>query len=95
VKYVVRRESIFPYILLTIQSSAILFLYPWQKVSTLVGKKNAYYMGAFVFFGVTISAYFVDSYTRTLWLFMLAFVAGIGVSAGIKFFLQSLNVMNE
>lgn len=49
-KYVVKREDNFSYLLMSLQLSATLSLFLNQKISEKLGKKNAYYIGALVLF---------------------------------------------
>jgi GPH family glycoside/pentoside/hexuronide:cation symporter len=81
VRYWVGAEDQFPMMILTVQVSAFLFLLFWTWVSGRIGKKNIYFIGMSFWVVVEIALFFVQPGQATL-LFVLAFLAGVGVSIG-------------
>jgi GPH family glycoside/pentoside/hexuronide:cation symporter len=81
VKYWMGAESSFGTIVLAVQVSAFLFLLLWTQVSKRIGKKNTYYIGMAFWVLVEIALFFVQPGQITL-LFVLAILAGAGVSIG-------------
>lgn len=71
--------GVFGFILLALQFSAFAWLLVWTRVSERVGKQRVYYIGATVFVAVLLSLFFVRP-GQTPLLFVLAIVAGAGVS---------------
>ena len=59
VKYVLKSESDFAYLILTIQSSAAVFLVIMQFISKKIGKKRTYYIGMINYFVILVSLFFV------------------------------------
>jgi Na+/melibiose symporter-like transporter len=49
VKYVLRAEEHFPFLLLVLQVSAGVFLVIVQQLSVKIGKKNTYFVGTGIF----------------------------------------------
>ncbi len=80
-RYWVNAEEQFPFLVLSIQATAFIFLLVWAKISERVGKKRVYYYGAAIWIVVEIALFFVQPGQVTL-LFVLAILAGIGVSIG-------------
>jgi glycoside/pentoside/hexuronide:cation symporter, GPH family len=81
VKYWVGAESYFGFLVLGVQISAFLFLLMWAKISSKIGKQNIYYIGMAFWVIVEIALFFVQPGQVTL-LFVLALLAGAGVSIG-------------
>ena len=79
VRYTMNSEDKFPFYVLTLQLTAFLFLAIWTRVSTRIGKKLTYVIGASIWILAMIAVYFVQSGQDTL-LFPITFFAGIGVS---------------
>jgi len=71
----------FGFVLLAIQFSSFVWVLIWARVSERIGKKNVYYLGAAVFVPVLLGLFFIQPGQVTL-LFVLAVLAGIGVSVG-------------
>lgn len=71
--------GVFGFILLALQFSAFAWLLVWTRVSERVGKQRVYYIGATVFVAVLLGLFFVQP-NQTPLLFVLAVVAGAGVS---------------
>ena len=81
VRYWVGAEDQFAFLILAVQISAFLFLLFWAWLSGRIGKKNIYYVGMTFWVVVEIALFFVQPGQVTL-LFVLAFLAGGGVSIG-------------
>jgi GPH family glycoside/pentoside/hexuronide:cation symporter len=81
VRYWVGAEEQFAMLILAVQFSAFIFLLFWSWVSGRIGKKNIYYIGMSFWVVVAIALFFVQPGQVTL-LFVLAFLAGVGVSIG-------------
>jgi glycoside/pentoside/hexuronide:cation symporter, GPH family len=81
VKYWIGAESSFGTIVLAVQVSAFLFLLLWTRVSKRIGKKNTYYAGMAFWVIVEVALFFVMPGQLTL-LYVLAILAGAGVSIG-------------
>ncbi|MEJ2748151.1 MAG: MFS transporter [Anaerolineae bacterium] len=81
VRYWIGAEDQFPMMILAVQVSTFLFLLFWAWVSGRIGKKNIYYVGMTFWVVVEIALFFVQPGQVTL-LFVLAFLAGGGVSIG-------------
>lgn len=71
--------GMFGFILLALQFSAFAWLLVWTRVSEWIGKQRVYYIGAAVFVAVLLGLFFIQRGQTTL-LFVLAIVAGAGVS---------------
>lgn len=71
----------FSYLLLAIQFSSFVWVLIWTKVSDRIGKKNIYYLGAGFFMFALMGLFFLQQ-GQVLLTFILAAVAGIGISVG-------------
>ena len=71
----------FSYLLLAIQFSSFVWVLIWTKVSDRIGKKNIYYLGAGFFMFALMGLFFLQP-GQVLLTFVLAAVAGIGISVG-------------
>lgn len=69
----------FGYLLLALQFSSFVFMLIWARVSERIGKKAVYYLGAAWFVVLTLALFFVQRGQTTL-LFVVAVLAGVGVS---------------
>ncbi len=81
VRYWMDAEDQLPLLLLAVQLSAFIFLLVWTRVSQKIGKQKVYYAGMSVWMLVSAILYFVQPGQLPL-LFVLAALAGIGVSVG-------------
>lgn len=81
VKYWIGAEQQFGVLILCIQFSAFIFLLIWARVSQKIGKQKVYYIGMLVWILVGIFLFTVQPGQVTL-LFILAILAGAGVSIG-------------
>jgi GPH family glycoside/pentoside/hexuronide:cation symporter len=73
--------KIFSFLLLAIQFSSFVWILIWAKVSQRLGKQNVYYLGAVFFVLALMGLFFLQPGQITL-TFLLAVVAGIGISVG-------------
>jgi GPH family glycoside/pentoside/hexuronide:cation symporter len=81
VKYWIGAESQFGTLVLAVQVSSFLFLLLWARVSHRIGKQSTYYIGMTFWIAVEIVLFFVQPGQVPL-LFVLAILAGAGVSIG-------------
>jgi GPH family glycoside/pentoside/hexuronide:cation symporter len=81
VKYWIGAESQFGTLVLAVQVSSFLFLLLWARVSQRIGKQSTYYIGMAFWIVVEIALFFVQPGQVPL-LFVLAILAGAGVSIG-------------
>lgn len=80
VRYWLNAEDQFTVIVLALQVTSFACLGIWSTVSSRVSKKAAYYLGTLILAPALFALFFVQPGQVTL-LFVLAFVAGMGVSA--------------
>ncbi|MBN1439249.1 MAG: MFS transporter [Anaerolineales bacterium] len=73
--------QLFSFLLLAIQFSSFLWVLIWSKVSERIGKQNVYYLGA-VFFVLALMGLFFLQPGQVVATFLLAAMAGIGISVG-------------
>jgi GPH family glycoside/pentoside/hexuronide:cation symporter len=81
VKYWIGAESQFGTLVLAVQVSSFLFLLLWARVSQRIGKQSTYYIGMTFWIVVEVALFFVQPGQVPL-LFVLAILAGAGVSIG-------------
>jgi GPH family glycoside/pentoside/hexuronide:cation symporter len=81
VKYWIGAESQFGTLVLAVQGSSFLFLLLWARVSQRIGKQSTYYIGMTFWIVVEVALFFVQPGQVPL-LFVLAILAGAGVSIG-------------
>ena len=81
VKYWIGAEEQFGFLILAIQFSSFIFVLIWTKVSSRIGKQNVYYLGMSFWIVVAVLLFFIQPGQVTL-LFILAIIAGAGVSIG-------------
>jgi GPH family glycoside/pentoside/hexuronide:cation symporter len=79
VRYWVGAEAQFGTLVLAVQVSAFLFLLVWARVSQRLGKQKTYYVGMTFWIVVEVLLFFIQPGQVGL-LFLLAFLAGAGVS---------------
>jgi GPH family glycoside/pentoside/hexuronide:cation symporter len=73
--------SLFSFLLLAIQFSSFLWVLIWAKISERIGKQNVYYLGAGFFVLALMGLFFLQP-GQTVATFLLAAMAGIGISVG-------------
>jgi GPH family glycoside/pentoside/hexuronide:cation symporter len=73
--------AMFSFLLLAIQFSSFIWVLIWAKVSERIGKKNVYYLGAFFFVLALMGLFFLQP-GAVVPTFLLAAMAGIGISVG-------------
>jgi GPH family glycoside/pentoside/hexuronide:cation symporter len=73
--------TLFSFLLLAIQFSSFIWVLIWAKVSERIGKQNVYYFGA-VFFVLALMGLFFLQPGQVVLTFILAAMAGIGISVG-------------
>jgi GPH family glycoside/pentoside/hexuronide:cation symporter len=81
VRYWIGAESYFGFLVLAVQFSAFIFLMIWAKVSAKIGKQNVYYVGMSFWVVVEIILFFIQP-GQIVFLFVMAILAGAGVSIG-------------
>jgi GPH family glycoside/pentoside/hexuronide:cation symporter len=81
VKYWIGAESQFGTLVLAVQVSTFLFVLLWTRVSRRIGKQSTYYIGMVFWIAVEVVLFFVQP-GQMLLLFVLAVLAGAGVSIG-------------
>eukprot|EP01127_Copromyxa_protea_P021138 TRINITY_DN7185_c0_g2_i1.p1 TRINITY_DN7185_c0_g2~~TRINITY_DN7185_c0_g2_i1.p1 ORF type:complete len:547 (-),score=80.68 TRINITY_DN7185_c0_g2_i1:38-1678(-) len=85
VKYVMKQESNFMYLVLVILSLSAPAAFLWGKLSNYVGKRNTYLIGSSQWVLVMVALYFID-YKLPLWShYILA--ASAGICIGVAFLL--------
>ncbi len=72
-------ESAFPLVAIAVQGTALLMLFIWKGISAKVGKKAVYFMGSIIWIIAQIGLFFIQPEQTTL-LYILAMMAGCGVS---------------
>jgi glycoside/pentoside/hexuronide:cation symporter, GPH family len=73
--------GLFSFLLLAIQTSSFVWVLIWAKVSERIGKKNIYYLGAGFFVLALMGLFFLQP-GQVVLCFLLAIMAGIGISVG-------------
>ncbi len=81
VRYWMGAEAQFGPLILAVQFSSFLFVLIWTRVSRRAGKQRTYYIGMGVWIVVCVGLFFVQP-GQLLLLFVLAIMAGAGVSIG-------------
>ncbi len=73
--------QLFSFLLLAIQFSSFIWVLIWAKVSERIGKQNVYYLGAGFFVLALMGLFFLQP-GQVVPTFLLAAMAGIGISVG-------------
>ncbi len=73
--------KLFSFLLLAIQFSSFIWVLIWAKVSERIGKQNVYYLGAGFFVLALMGLFFLQP-GQVVATFLLAAMAGIGISVG-------------
>jgi GPH family glycoside/pentoside/hexuronide:cation symporter len=81
VRYWMGAEAQFGPLILAVQFSSFIFVLIWTRVSQKAGKQRTYYIGMGVWIAVCVGLFFVQPGQLAL-LFLLAILAGAGVSIG-------------
>ncbi len=72
-------ESSFPTVAIAVQGTALVMLFVWQKISQKLDKKIVYFLGSTIWIFAQIGLFLVQP-GQTLLLYLLAMLAGCGVS---------------
>jgi GPH family glycoside/pentoside/hexuronide:cation symporter len=72
-------DSTFGYVLLALQFSSFVWVLIWTRVSERIGKHKVYYIGA-AFFVLMLFALYLVQPGQSVLLFIVAVIAGVGVS---------------
>lgn len=72
-------EKSFPLVAIAVQGTALLLLFFWQFISDRLGKKAVYFLGMSVWIIAQIGLFFLQP-GQVGWMFLLAILAGFGVS---------------
>lgn len=72
-------ESQFPSVAIAVQGTALIMLFIWQFISTLLDKKKVYYLGTAIWIIAQIGLFLVQP-TQNILLYFLAILAGCGIS---------------
>jgi GPH family glycoside/pentoside/hexuronide:cation symporter len=78
--YWLRKPDLTPLVILAVQSSALIWLFIWTRVSRAVGKKGVYYRGMFFWIAVLIGLFAVQPEWPSWVPIVLGMLAGIGVA---------------
>jgi GPH family glycoside/pentoside/hexuronide:cation symporter len=81
-KYVLKRESSFPFYMVAIQLSIAVSLFGWQAVARRVGKKITFYIGMIFWIAVEVAVFWNPGQYQVL-NFLLISLAGLGVSVAL------------
>jgi len=81
VKYWMGAEESFGTLVLAVQVSAFVWLLIWSQVSQRIGKQRTYYIGMSIWILVALALFLLQPGQMTL-LYVLAVLAGVGVSIG-------------
>jgi glycoside/pentoside/hexuronide:cation symporter, GPH family len=73
--------GLFSFLLLAIQFSSFIWVLIWARVSERIGKQNVYYLGAGFFVFALMGLFFLQP-GQVVATFILAAIAGIGISVG-------------
>jgi GPH family glycoside/pentoside/hexuronide:cation symporter len=84
VKYQLKMESSFFLVMLVMLGTIGIFLIPWQQVSKKMNKGPAYALGLAIASVAIVGAFFLPDHP-TNWIYVIAFVAGLGFSAQYVF----------
>lgn len=73
------KESDVPTVILGFQGTALLVLFVWSALSNRFGKKIVYFMGMILWIIALIGVFFLQP-GQIVWLYILAVIAGFGIS---------------
>jgi len=77
----IKAAEYFPFLIVSVQLSSFVFLLIWARVSQRLGKQRVYYIGM-TFCVVVLSVLFFVQPGQVPLLFVLAILAGVGISLG-------------
>ena len=80
VEYQMDMASQLPFLMLTLLGAIGLFLFPWKAVSDRINKGPSYALGLLIASLAVICSFFLP-HRPSVWLYGIAFVAGLGFSA--------------
>ena len=72
-------ESSFPLVAIAVQGTALFMLFIWKGISAKVGKKAVYFMGSLIWIIAQAGLFWLQP-SQTILLYLLAMMAGCGVS---------------
>ena len=72
-------EKAFPSVAIAVQGTALVMLFFWQAVSNRLDKKKVYFLGTLIWIIAQIGLFLIQP-GQTIWLYVLAILAGSGVS---------------
>ena len=72
-------ESSFPLVAIAVQGTALFMLFIWKGISAKAGKKAVYFMGSLIWIIAQAGLFFLQP-GQTILLYLLAIMAGFGVS---------------
>ncbi len=72
-------EKAFPTVAIAVQGTALVMLFFWQAVSNRLDKKKVYFLGTLIWIIAQIGLFLIQP-GQTIWLYVLAILAGSGVS---------------
>jgi GPH family glycoside/pentoside/hexuronide:cation symporter len=78
--YWLRRPELTPVVILSVQGSALIWLFIWTRVSRTVGKKGVYYRGMFFWIAVLFGLFAVQPEWPSWVAIGLGLLAGVGVA---------------
>jgi len=91
VKYAIRREDQFMYIIALIQITAVVAAFGWSKVTLYVGKRNTYFIGTSQWIVVLTLFFFLDETSPDWMIYCLSAYAGTFSSFHPLHFLHKLS----
>lgn len=78
--YWLRRPDMISLVILSVQGSALIWLFIWTKISEKVGKKGVYYRGMIFWIAVSFGLFIVQPAWPSWVIVVLGLLAGIGVA---------------
>jgi GPH family glycoside/pentoside/hexuronide:cation symporter len=78
--YWLRQPGLISIVILSVQGSALIWLFIWTKISKRVGKKGVYYRGMIFWIAVSFGLFIVQPAWPSWVIVLLGFLAGIGVA---------------
>jgi len=77
VKYVLRKESQFSYLILVVQVMVVISTFCWSRLSMLIGKKKTYLVGGSQWILLVSAVYVLDRFTPVWIVYLVGAYAGI------------------
>jgi GPH family glycoside/pentoside/hexuronide:cation symporter len=78
--YWLRRPDMIPVVILSVQGSALIWLFIWTRVSKKVGKKGVYYRGMIFWVAVSFGLFIVQPGWPSWVIVVMGMLAGVGVA---------------